>query len=247
MKNRRWRIVDPNQRFGKLILLERVGSDKWASPLWRCRCDCGNEIVRSQAYFFRKINPLRHCGCSQQYKRKKDLTGQRFGKLVVLRLDRTNSHNRHFWVCKCDCGNEKIVAGGHLYTGHSKSCGCYGIESRFYGVIPGQAGYNRLKRNYMNGARSRNLKFDLSDEEFRNLVTGNCYYCGVTPSKKINIDSERSTFLYNGIDRIDHKRGYEKDNVLSCCETCNRMKNILGKDKFIQQCASICAHQMKKA
>lgn len=51
-----------------------------------------------------------------------DLTGQRFGKLVVLERDNTSKRTK--WKCKCDCGNEVIVDAAHLKDGHTKSCGC---------------------------------------------------------------------------------------------------------------------------
>ena len=56
--------------------------------------------------------------------RKVDLTGLRFGRLVVLRdtLERRN-HNI-MWECVCDCGKTVIVNGGFLKLGKTKSCGC---------------------------------------------------------------------------------------------------------------------------
>ena len=57
-----------------------------------------------------------------------DLTGQRFGRLVVL--ERAEDHVTKSgkkvkqWNCLCDCGNEKIVRHGELRNGHTKSCGC---------------------------------------------------------------------------------------------------------------------------
>lgn len=45
-----------------------------------------------------------------------DLTGERFGKLLVLR--RADSRNgRTHWLCRCDCGNEKEVAAQALKSG----------------------------------------------------------------------------------------------------------------------------------
>jgi len=56
-----------------------------------------------------------------------DLTGQRFGKLLVLR--RCGSKNGHAaWLCRCDCGNEKIMSASSLRSG-TKSCGCLCIEA----------------------------------------------------------------------------------------------------------------------
>jgi hypothetical protein len=53
-----------------------------------------------------------------------DLTGRRFGRLLVLRQDPTNKkYSKYRWVCKCDCGKEKSVIG-YCLTGGVKSCGC---------------------------------------------------------------------------------------------------------------------------
>lgn len=54
-----------------------------------------------------------------------DLTGQRFGKLTVIkRAEENTKHGRAQWICKCDCGNETITSGNFLLRGHTKSCGC---------------------------------------------------------------------------------------------------------------------------
>lgn len=57
--------------------------------------------------------------------KKLDLTGQRFGRLVVIRDsgERTNS-KRIIWECKCDCGEISFVNLGALRSGNTKSCGC---------------------------------------------------------------------------------------------------------------------------
>lgn len=65
-----------------------------------------------------------------------DLTGQRFGALTVI--ERAGSHkcdtmypygppgraSFSTWLCRCDCGREKVVIGTNLRSGHTKSCGC---------------------------------------------------------------------------------------------------------------------------
>lgn len=53
-----------------------------------------------------------------------DLTGQRFGTLVVLgRAEKADSSNHTYWLCICDCGNKKIVSGQNMKCGHTTSCG----------------------------------------------------------------------------------------------------------------------------
>ena len=58
----------------------------------------------------------------------KDLTGMKFNRLTVLKLHERTEKRRYMWLCRCDCGTEKIVLGDHLKNGHTKSCGCYKNE-----------------------------------------------------------------------------------------------------------------------
>ena len=54
-----------------------------------------------------------------------DLTGQRFGRLVVLERAGHSSSNDVLWMCQCDCGTRKIINGRSLRRGKTLSCGCY--------------------------------------------------------------------------------------------------------------------------
>lgn len=64
--------------------------------------------------------PRKKCGMGKLI----DLTGQRFGRLTVLRQEGTNHHRQALWLCECDCGKEIRVAGYNLRTGNTSSCGC---------------------------------------------------------------------------------------------------------------------------
>lgn len=57
----------------------------------------------------------------------KDITGQRYGRLIVERYSRTKGKST-LWICKCDCGKEVEVKGTKLRNGHTKSCGCYKLD-----------------------------------------------------------------------------------------------------------------------
>lgn len=57
----------------------------------------------------------------------KDLTGQRFGQLVVLERA-ANIGGRAAWLCQCDCGGQKIVRSSNLQKGNTQSCGCKKIK-----------------------------------------------------------------------------------------------------------------------
>jgi len=54
----------------------------------------------------------------------KDLTGQRFGKLVVDKYIGKNKYGQSIWLCKCDCGNIEKILGNSLKSNRTKSCGC---------------------------------------------------------------------------------------------------------------------------
>ena len=73
----------------------------------------------------------------------KDLTGQRFGRLTVVRQNGFNKNHNAMWMCECDCGNIVTVRSGKLQDGTTKSCGClrrelkttHGMtQSRIHGV-----------------------------------------------------------------------------------------------------------------
>ena len=56
-----------------------------------------------------------------------DLTGRRFGRLLVISFHSSQNYISK-WLCRCDCGTEKVINGGNLTTGKVVSCGCYRIE-----------------------------------------------------------------------------------------------------------------------
>jgi len=54
----------------------------------------------------------------------KDITGERFGKLMVIRRGKSDKFRKVRWICGCDCGNETLIRRSHLISGETKSCGC---------------------------------------------------------------------------------------------------------------------------
>lgn len=87
--------------------------------------NCGKEIRIKPSRLKRSHHFCsRECGFEGRIKRNfRDLTGQRFGKLVVMELGE-RVENRQYWVCHCDCGNKSAVCQYHLEDGTTKSCGC---------------------------------------------------------------------------------------------------------------------------
>lgn len=63
----------------------------------------------------------------------KDLTGQIFGNLTVIKQAESDKAGNSQWLCKCVCGNTKTIRGDHLKTGTSKSCGCLCCVNKKHG------------------------------------------------------------------------------------------------------------------
>lgn len=159
-----------------------------------------------------------------------DLTSQRFGKLLVVSLhDRAANGLR--WLCVCDCGNQKIVSGPHLRAGHTKSCGCLqGLP-----LEGNERGCRAVYQNYKNNARQRGHVFALDREQVKSLNKAPCCYCGSPPGQVwVGLAKQAQPYFYNGIDRVDPARGYEPDNVVSCCGTCNVAKNDMSYQEFVE-------------
>jgi hypothetical protein len=64
--------------------------------------------------------------------KRNDITGLRFGRLVVIKEIEKKICKKgaiYYWLCKCDCGIEKVIAKSSLLNGSTVSCGCYLKES----------------------------------------------------------------------------------------------------------------------
>lgn len=109
-------------RIGKLTVMEPTEQRVRNAVVWKCRCDCGNEILVES----RRLKPgvIYSCGCEKAPDPAgRDLTGLRFGKLTVLSYVR-KENGFHIWHCRCDCGNTVDVRQSNLQNGWTTSCGC---------------------------------------------------------------------------------------------------------------------------
>lgn len=57
-----------------------------------------------------------------------EMTGLRYGRLLVIGNAGKTAHRQMLWACRCDCGGQSVVAGGDLRRGKITSCGCQRIE-----------------------------------------------------------------------------------------------------------------------
>lgn len=165
---------------------------------------------------------------------KYDFTNQKFDRLLVLRFIPGTKEQPGVWLCLCECGEEKAVKSNHLITGKVKSCGC--LLALNSSTRPLETGINQFIRyNLKNGKK---YPVELSREEIKDLIFGDCFYCGAQPSQVMNIGNNISgrkmAFLYNGIDRVDNTKGYSLNNCVTSCRYCNAGKNTLSPKEYIE-------------
>lgn len=111
--------------FGKLTVLRYLGYlEGLTNQYYECQCKCGNIVNISAPNL--STGHTQSCGCLL----KKDLVGEKFGRLtVVSEAPRNQDDNRPMWNCLCECGGEKTVRQSSLEMGHTRSCGCMHSEA----------------------------------------------------------------------------------------------------------------------
>ena len=185
-----------------------------------------------------------------------DLTGKQSGRLTILGRD-LNKEQKYtrphtYWLCKCSCGNVVSVRACNLRNSikgyHTRSCGClqgeWAAANGHLKMLPfSQKPQNDLYGAYLGRARRLNLPFELTKQEFLELTKQNCHYCDAPPAN-IKRDSRypHNYYIYNGIDRIDSSKGYVKNNIVTCCETCNKAKRHLPINVFLDWVKRIYEH-----
>lgn len=87
----------------------------------------------------------------------KDCSGQKFNHLEIIKFDHKDEHGRYFYLCKCDCGNEKVMNVNSIKNGHAKTCGCSNAKRDITGNVYGRltaikeisSEWNKEKKKYL--------------------------------------------------------------------------------------------------
>jgi len=165
--------------------------------------------------------------------RRLNIVGERYGRLAVTEFSHVQSGNS-YWKCLCDCGNICVKSANTMRISSTLSCGC----SKALKYSPGETGLKILYNRYKINANNRNIGFDLTIEEFKDITSKECFYCGEKPNffsgePAITKTMRNHTlYRYNGIDRVDSSRGYEKNNIVPCCKWCNLAKGNKKVEEF---------------
>jgi len=92
---------------------------------------------------------------------------------------------------------------------------------------------------YKGRARHKGIVFNITYDEFEQIICQNCYYCGTKGRYVIKNGSRNGNQALNvvliacGVDRIDSNFGYTLDNVVPCCSYCNYAKRDMSTKDFI--------------
>ena len=118
------------KKYNKLTVIKETSQrDSSGCIVWECQCVCGNIAYASSNAL--RSNHKQSCGCANREQAQKighknciDITGQKFGRLVVNKKSEIRKDRKVCWECICECGSEIIVTGKGLRAGLIQSCGC---------------------------------------------------------------------------------------------------------------------------
>lgn len=212
-------------QFGKLRVIggpfARHTKGGQSKTTWLCECDCGIQVHRDSQQLRRGQST--HCGCSRKQAKKnfKNLAGEKFGRFTVLEEADMIKNGRgrcRTWLCKCECGQQRVVRENQLKSGKSKSCGClardlkserakHGMTRKSDGVtmtpeyqawrgIKSRCLNKNHKKYYLWGGRGIGIC-----EEWKEDFMAFYNHVGPRPSADMSID------------RIDNSGNYEPGNV----------------------------------
>lgn len=94
----------------------------------------------------------------------RNLSGERFGKMVAVKCVGRDRHKNARWLCKCDCGRTKIVSSRSLVNGNTKSCGCLETGKFINGFAKRHGG--SAERLYRVWGGMRNRCYDKNRQEY---------------------------------------------------------------------------------
>lgn len=105
----------------------------------------------------------------------------------------------------------------------------------------GEAAFNLTYASYIKSAKARGYPFELTKEEFAEIVMQPCVYCGDVLTQEKYRKTMNGSFKYTGIDRYDNTKGYVIGNCVPCCKKCNRIKTDMDVNELKDRLTKIMA------
>lgn len=178
--------------------------------------------------------------------KNKDISGSVFGKLTVIKkTNERNAFSNFLYLCRCECGNEKLMTTYDVRK--CKSCGCERYNRDYMRLKDRRTLVLRyIFKEYKNSAKYRGHSFNLKFDDMLSVVNEPCYYCGdINTNKRID-EITKEEIYYTGIDRYVNSIGYQKDNIVPSCIVCNKMKGTKDGDEFIKLISKIHNNKRKE-
>lgn len=231
------KLIDmTGKKVGRLTVLEYMGNE-----MWRCRCDCGNEIVRRGATL--RKNARQSCGCwaaeiSKENGRtnKVNLVGQKIGKLLIIdKID--NSGKEEIFKCRCECGNYITVKRRYLVEGSKTHCGCENSID-ITGLKFGRLTAISRSGKSNNGSMQWSCKCDCGNTKIVDgylLRTGSVRSCGCLHAEKMhNVKKKYNDFVIK--DGIVNVKLSNSEKIMLCdIDDWERLKQFcwrIGKNGY---------------
>lgn len=180
-----------------------------------------------------------------------DLSGQKFGKLTVIKYARKNKANRSFFYCKCECGNTKVIRQNSLLSGHTKSCGCLASEPDLN--IIGK------KFNILTAIRfaGRDIKHNYGMFEFQcdcgnkkilrgsHVVTGGTRSCGCLKDAKArsHIGEVHNRLTIIDIEWDNKENRYQ---MICTCSCASSKRTLVRYDRLVRGDVKSCGCYLKE-
>lgn len=227
--------------YGRLLVLERVENNKRGDAQWKCKCECGTELVVTGVAL--RSGHTKSCGCLQRdkvqqigYNNTADLLNKRFGRLLVKERIPGRKNEIGKWICECECGGITITTSDKLLSGHTMSCGCLQSQGEYKianfltekGIsFQKEFSFSDLKRKYV-------LRFDFAifkDEQLLCLIEfdGNQHY---NPNNYFYnpeiIENDQKKTEYCLLNGIKLYRILYNENII------NRMNDIIQEIKAVE-------------
>ena len=140
-----------------------------------------------------------------------DLTGKKFGRLIVIRRDGSDNSKHATWLCRCECGNKVVVSAYSLKSGNTQSCGCLQKERAKKAKTTHGLRHTKLYVSWFNmKQRCSNVNY----EHYKYYGGRGITYC----QEWERFEPFKDWAMKNGyqdnltIDRIDVNGNYEPDN-----------------------------------
>lgn len=177
----------------------------------------------------------------------KDLTNKTFGKLLVMTKASSNRSGNITWLCKCQCGKEKVLSQDHLCRNKNsvKSCGCAWHRkgkdhAQFggYGEISGNWWYSHVLRERKQYIREK-VSVTIGIKYAWNLFLKQNRKCALSGIPLIiNATGNAS------IDRIDSSKGYVPGNIQWVDKHINFMKRTYSVKFFLDMCKKVVQYNI---